>query len=133
MTAGTLGLIRVTMLGLTGLLCLVYAALALWTGQPDPMAWYWPTAMGLASGVVITVSAVAAGRRRARAATDELYHLTNQRALAQAYWLSLGLFAVLALASSRGLVDWRTGFAVLGCLMGAAYLLLFVWHDLRAR
>ncbi|MCB1405512.1 MAG: hypothetical protein KDK01_04430 [Rhodobacteraceae bacterium] len=133
MTVESLSLIRVLSLGVTGLSCLGYAVMALATGVPDPVGWYWPGALGVGAALVITVASLIGGRRAARMATDELYRAVTQRAERQAYWLSLAMFAVVATVCARGLVPWDAGFAAFGCLMGAAFLLLFVWHDLRMR
>lgn len=133
MTADGLSLIRTTALGLTGLGCVAYAVAALVLGRPDPVAWYWPSALGMASGGVITAAAMLAGRSQARAATDELHRSVSHRAERQAYWLSLALFAGAAVLGAKGWVPWDAAVAALGCSMGAAFLLLFVWHDLRMR
>ena len=131
MQSETISRLRAVLLGLTGLGCLAYAVAALAMGRPDPVAWYWPSALGLASGGAIALASVAAGRSAARAAADELFRAVWGRAQGQAYWLSLALFAALGFAAATGAVGWATAYAAQGCLMGAAYLLLFVWNDLR--
>lgn len=133
MKAEHLATIRTVMLGLTGLSCVGYAVLAFWQGRPDPIGWYVPGTIGAASAMLITVAAFVAGNQQARMATDDLYKHVTHRAERQAYWVSMGLFVVVAILCARGVIDWDTGFAVLGTLMGAAFLLLFVWHDLRMR
>jgi hypothetical protein len=133
MRADQIATIRTVLLGITGLCCVAYAALALWQGRPDPVGWYLPGAVGVASAVVIALAALLAGKTQARIATDDLYRHVTQRAERQAYWVSMGLFVLVAVACGREMVDWNTGFAVYGCLMGASFLLLFVWHDLRMR
>lgn len=125
--------VRSALLGLTGLACVLYALGVLLTGRVNPVPWYVPGALGLFSALAITVTALLSGRRAAEAATDELYRLVRDRAARQAYWLSMVLFVALAVAARAGLVGWEQGFVVLGCLMGASFLLLFVWHDLRMR
>lgn len=125
--------VRVTLMGLTGLACVAYALGVAITGRPDPVPWYLPGALGVLSALVIAGVALASGRRAAQAATDELYRLVRDRAERGAYWLSMGLFVAVALAVRAGWLAWREGFVVLGCLMGASFLLLFVWHDLRLR
>lgn len=132
-TGETMATVRLVALGITGLACVTYAALALVADRPDPVGWYWPGLAGVLATLAITFSAVAAGRQQAGTATDELYRAVNHRAQRQAYWLSMALFVALAVAAAQGWVSPRTALAVLGCLMGAAYLLLFVWHDLRTR
>lgn len=116
----------------TSLACFAYAALALLQGRPDPMLWWIPGAFGLGAAALICAVALIAGRSAARAATDELYKATSQRAAASAYWLSLALFALVALLVAFGLADWNTAYAVLGTAMGGSYLALFVWLDWRA-
>lgn len=125
--------IRVTALGVTGLGCLTYAAMALWMGRPDPVGWYWTGLTGLTAGVVITLATVLAGRQSTGMAFDELHDQTNHRAQRHAYWLSLVWFGVFSLAAAQGWIEFRTAMAAFGCLMGASYLLLFVLYDLRTR
>lgn len=133
MTTEGISAIRLTSLGFTGLCAVAYAVAALMTGRPDPVGWWWPATAGVASAVIITVAAFMGGRGAAKAATDELYRMVTHRAERQAYWVSMALFTGVAVSCSRGLVPWDAGFAALGCLMGASFLLLFVWHDLRMR
>lgn len=133
MRAEQIATIRTVSLGITGLCCVAYAVLALWQGRPDPVGWYLPGAVGLGSAVLISIAALIAGHNQARMATDDLYKHVTHRAERQAYWVSMALFVVTAVICARGLVDWNTGFAAFGCLMGASFLLLFVWHDLRMR
>ena len=125
--------VRTAALGLTGLGCLAYGLAALMLGRPDPVAWYWPSVLGLGAGVVITLASRAAGRAAARASRDELYRLVWQRASAQAYWLSMAIFALFAVLGATGRVPWPAGVAAMGCLMGASFLFLFVLNDLRMR
>jgi hypothetical protein len=44
----------------------------------------------------------------------------------------MALFVITALLPNFGLADRATSTAVLGTLMGGAYLALFVWLDWRA-
>ena len=125
--------VRTALLGLTGLACVAYALAVIVTGQPNPVPWYLPGALGAMSALAIAAVALVSGRAAAEAATDELYRLVRDRAARGAYWLSMALFVAVVLAARFGLIGWREGFVVLGCLMGAAFLLLFVWHDLRLR
>lgn len=125
--------VRSVLLGLTGGACVLFALGVLATGRVDPMPWYVPGALGVFSALAIAVTALLSGRRATAAATDELYRLVRDRAGWQAYWLSMAVFVGVALAAKAGLVGWKEGFVVLGCLMGASFLLSFVWHDLRMR
>ena len=131
MQSETISRLRAVLLGLTGLGCLAYAVAALVAGRPDPVAWYWPSVLGALSGLAIGAVSVRAGRAASRAAADELFRLVWARAQGQAYWVSLAIFAVLGFVAAAGLIGWATAYAAMGCLMGAAFLLLFVWHDLR--
>ena len=125
--------VRTLSLGITGVACVLYALGVIVTGRPNPVPWYIPGAMGMASALLISLTAIWAGQRAAVAATDELYRMVRDRAERGAYWLSMALFVAVALSAGAGLIGWREGFVVLGCLMGASFLLLFVWHDLRLR
>ena len=127
----TLAWVRIWALGMTGLACVAYATLALAMGRPDPVGWYWPGLIGAAAAVVISVTAFVAGRPQTQAAMDELHQETNHRAQRHAYWLSLALFVGLSGGAALGWVGFNTAMAAFGCLMGASYLLLFVWYDLR--
>ncbi|MCW1932723.1 hypothetical protein [Pararhodobacter zhoushanensis] len=129
----TIAAIRTTALGLTGLGCLAYGLAALVLGRPDPVAWYWPSVLGLLAAAVISVAFMAAGRAAATASKDELYRLVWRRASAQAYWASLAIFALFAVLGATGQVVWPAAVAAMGCLMGASFLCLFVLHDLRMR
>lgn len=133
MRAETFAILRLTLLGLTGLGCVAYALAAILTGRADPVAWYWPSALGLACGALIALASRAAGGRASRAATDELYWAVWGRAQGQAYWASMAIFALFAVLGSTGVVAWPVAVAAMGCLMGAAFLLLFVLNDLRMR
>lgn len=125
--------LRTVLLGFTGLTCLLYAALALMQNRPDPMGWWVPGAIGATAAVLIFIAAFVIGNRAARMATDELYHAVNHRAQRHAYWASLGVFIPIAVLAKREVIAWDTGFAVLGTMMGASYLLLFVLYELRMR
>ena len=123
---------RVLSLATVGVSCFLYAGMGLMQGRPDPFFWWIPGALGLAAALVITLAALMAGRAAAGAATDELYRATSQRAAALAFWVSMALFVITALLPKFGIADRATSTAVLGTLMGGAYLALFVWLDWRA-
>lgn len=125
--------IRVAVLGLTGLICLVYACLALFFGDPDPMPFWIPGLAGLASAAIITIAARAAGRKNTRRAVDEGYFADSHMAQRMAYWVALLLYPIFGLLLSFGWVAPGVAFAAMGTLTGAAFLLLFVWFDLRGR
>ena len=50
-----------------------------------------------------------------------------------AYWVALLLYPIFGLLLSFGWVAPGVAFAAMGTLTGAAFLLLFVWFDLRGR
>lgn len=126
-------IIRACVLGLTGLLCLTYAGLALLLGRPDPMPWWIPGAAGLASVVVVWGVALVAGHREAARASDEGYGADNGRAMQLAFWVALLLYPAFALPLHERWLAWPTAFAAMGTLTGATYLLLFAWFGLRLR
>ncbi len=132
MTVEQLEGLRRGLLGLTGLSCVSYALLAVLQNRPDPFYWWVPMSFGILAAVLITAGIFAAGRNVALQATDELYRATNMRAASQAYWVSLALFVLFSVLAGREVLAWPTSVAALGTLMGAAYLLLFVYHDWRA-
>ncbi|MGH1459715.1 MAG: hypothetical protein ACRBBT_12530 [Paracoccaceae bacterium] len=113
-------------LAVTGLTCVLYAALALSTGQPDPLPFWLPGGVGIAAGIVITLSFVFAGRRPSRAAKDELYRRESALAQRIGYWTALALYPIFGLALAAGWVSFPVAFAAMGTLTGAAYLLPFV-------
>lgn len=129
--ARNFSILRSLLLGLTGLSCVTYALLAVLQGRPDPVGWWIPGAVGACAAALIFLAAVMVGRRATQIAMDELHILVNQRAQRHAYWVCLGLFVGVILLAKTGIVDWNTGFAVLGTLMGASYPLLFVFYEWR--
>ncbi|MEP4195724.1 MAG: hypothetical protein ABJL99_08835 [Aliishimia sp.] len=128
-----IAMLRSVLLGLTGLVCVSYAVLAIVQGRPDPMPWFVPGVLGILSGIIISASFARAGPKAIRAATDELHREVNSKAQRHAYWVSLALFVVVSVLSGTAAFDRDTGFAVLGTLMGSSYLLLFVLHEWRMR
>lgn len=133
LTSDSLANIRTFVLGGTGIICLVYACMALLLGRPDPMPFWIPGLAGLCSGIIITLAARAAGPRNTEQAVDEGYLADTHRAQRFAYWVSLLLYPVFGLLLMQGWVSWSVAFAAMGTLTGAAYLLLFVWFDLQGR
>lgn len=129
MNETTFARLRTITLGSTGVICLVYAILALLQGRSDPMPWWVPGLAGLLSTAAIFAGAAAAGDKATEAATDELHRLVDHKAQRHAYWVSLAVFVIFAVLSSNGLIAPGVGFAVIGTSMGAAYLLLFVLYE----
>jgi len=133
MTASHLSTFRTVLLALTGLSCVIYALLAGLQNRPDPIGWYLPGLIGGTAAVLITIAAFVAGQKAAQIATDELYHMVNGRAQRHAYWASMALLVLVAVLAKQEAISWATAFAVLGTLMGASYLLLFVFYEWRLR
>lgn len=125
--------IRLVVLGLTGLVCALYASLALLWGNPVPFAPWVPGLCGLASAIIISLAACAAGDRTADMAFDEGYAADNQRAQRYGYWIAVFLYPAFAVPLSLGWITWQVGFAAMGTLTAAGYLLLFVLFDLQGR
>ena len=123
--------IRVVTLGLTGLVCLSYAVLALVLNRPDPMPWWVPGAFGVASGLVIYAAASIAPHNDRKMAMDELSREVSRRAAAHAYWVSLALFVLAFGTGFSPYFDTSAVVAAFGTSIAAAYLILFVWHDTR--
>lgn len=133
LSSDTLSTIRVTVLGITGVICFLYAVLALLQGRADPMPFWVPGLAGFGSAAVITLAAMGAGRKNTEMAIDEGYHADNHRAQRIGYWIALLLYPLFGLLLSQGIVTWSVAFAAMGTLTGGAYLLLFVWFDLQGR
>lgn len=111
---------------------LLYALLCLSGGTTRPFYWWLPAALGLASTAALFALSFLAGRSIAAQAWDELYHATSRKAAARAYWVSLVLFAAFGVSAAFGIVQSPVGIAAFGTLMGASYLIFFVYLDWRA-
>lgn len=114
-------------LGLTGLVCLLYAVLALATGRPDPIPFWIPAAFGAASGVLITSGFILARPESVAAADDELYRALNARALTFGYVVALASQVAASVLAGMDLLEWPTAVAASSTLTGAGYLLPLVW------
>lgn len=125
MSADTLARIRFVVLGLAGLTCAAYSALAVLWDTPQPFSPWAPGVAGSLAAVVIWISAVAAGARNAGIAMDELYQAEWARAVQFAYWAGIALFILAAILIGRGVVGQSTGFAAFGTAYGAMPLLAF--------
>lgn len=129
----TLSTFRRIMFAITGLTCLAYAGLALVQMRPDPFPFWIPGILGLISAALIFALAAAAGRNTAQQAFDEGYIMDKRRAEAQAFWVALMLYPIFGLFMATGAVALPTAFAAMGTLTGAAYPLLFTYHDALER
>jgi hypothetical protein len=127
----TLSTFRRIMFAITGLTCLAYAGLALVQMRPDPFPFWIPGILGLISAALIFALAAAAGRNTAQQSLDEGYIMDKRRAEAQAFWVALMLYPNFGLF--MGAVALPTAFAAMGTLTGAAYPLLFTYHDALER
>lgn len=125
--------VRTGMLGLTGLVCLAYGAAALAMGTPQPFAFWVPGLFGVASSVLIAIAAFAAGNANARRATDEGYVADRKQAEGIGFWVAILLYPAFAVPLWQDWVSYPTAFAAMGTLTAAAYLLSFVWADVKGR
>lgn len=133
MTSETLFIIRSALLGGTGAVCLLYAALSLITGQPDPLP-VWITALvGLTAAVIIWSASIFAGRAVAAQSFDEGYQADARRARGLGFWVAIWLYPLFGLLLWRGLLSGPVAFASMGCLTVASYLLSLVWFDMKGR
>ncbi len=133
LSANSLLNIRVAAFGLTGLVCLLYAAMAILTGRPDPISPWIPAAFGIVSAASVLVALMSAGKRSATMARDEGFSDDFRRAQGVGYWVALLLYPVFGFFLSSGGVEYHVAFAAMGTLTGAAFLLPFVWFDLKGR
>lgn len=115
--------IRSFCLGLTGLMCLVYALFALVTGRTMPISGWWLSAVGLSAALIIFASFFMAGRRVAERAVDERYQANDLRAHRIAYWFALFLYPVFGLLIQQDFISLGLAFHVMAALTGAAYLI----------
>jgi len=119
----SVSLIRRSSMGLTGGLCLIYAALVAATGDPTPI-WPWsPVLLGGLTGLIIAASLALSGRAVAERATDELYRSQDHRAQRIGYWVALLLFPVFGALMSADAVTPALAFPMMGTLTAAAYLI----------
>jgi len=133
MTPNRLFLTRTLMLGLTGLICALYAILALTSGRPDPFPFWIPALAGIGAWVVIWKSAGLAGAGVAEQSFDEGFRDDDLRAQALAFWVALWLYPVFGVLLWQGVVDGPVAFASMGCLTAASYLLGLIWRDIKGR
>lgn len=124
---------RITVFGLTGAVCLLYAFMALVTGRPDPLPFWVPGVCGVLAGFLLAVMSRFAGRKVANMAWDEGYVADARRAASISFWVGLMMYPVFGLLLWSGIIAWDMAFVIMGLLTGASYLLLLVWFDLRGR
>ncbi len=125
--------IRVVVFGLTGVVCLLYAILAVSNGRPDPFSPWIPGIFGVVSALVVMIAVYSAGPTNAAMAQDEGFSHDFRRAQCVGYWIALMLYPIFGYCLAHGLTSYTVAFAAMGTLSGAAFLLPFVWFDLRGR
>lgn len=125
--------LRAVTLGVTGLVCVVYAAMAWASKSPDPMPFWIPGALGVLSAVVYFVATRLAGPDKAGQAMDEGYDRDLQTAYRIGYWAALLLYPAFGLLLANRLISFDVAYAVMSTLTGATFLLSFVWLDFRGR
>ncbi|MEM6462781.1 MAG: hypothetical protein AAF724_12785 [Pseudomonadota bacterium] len=133
LSANALSNIRVAVLGVTGIICLVYASLALLTGRPDPIPPWVPALFGVGSAAIIMIAFFSATRRAADMASDEGFAADNGRAHKIGYLVALFLYPAFAAPLALGWISWPVAYAAMGTLTAAAFLLPFVLFDLKGR
>ena len=133
MSVSTLVTLRIGLFALTGVTCLVYACLALATATPNPMPAAIPGLLGAMTGVVLTMSARFSKEHVVDQAYDELHTADATRAAVLGFWVAVLLYPVFGLLIGYGLVASNVGFAAMGPLTAAAYLLSHGWYDFRGR
>ena len=122
-SAKAISRIRNLSMGLTGVVCLAYAALVPLTGKPDPISPWWPGAFGIATALIIAVSLFAADSRSAETALDELYRARDHLAQRIGYWSAILLYPVFGFLIAQDYISLTLAFPIMGTLTGAAYLI----------
>ncbi|TMV91403.1 hypothetical protein FGG78_10645 [Thioclava sp. BHET1] len=124
-------MLRRIVLGLSGLVCLLYAVLALIMRNPAPISPWLPWMSGALGLFVIFAAARLAGPDQVRRAKDELFRHDAQTAQRVGFWVALSLYPIFAIPLSLDMIAWPVAFAAMGTLSAAAFLLSFVWFDMR--
>ena len=125
--------IRVLVFGLTGATCLIYALLAVTCGRPDPFSPWIPGIAGVVSALVVMVATLSAGARNAAMAQDEGFSHDCGRAQGVGYRTVVLLYPVFGYLLSQGMTSYVVAFAAMAIFTAAAFLLPFVWFDLKGR
>ena len=115
--------LRAFSMGLTGEVCLVYAALVVLTQTPDPISPWWPGLFGAATALIIAVSMFAAGARSAEMAMDELYRARDHLAQRIGYWSALLLYPIFGFLIWQDHISLMLAFPIMATLTAAAYLI----------
>lgn len=134
MNSETISRIRLVAFGLTGLTCLIYGGLSVLNGQPDPFHPAIPGLMGAATAIILLLTAFGGDAAGARIAwEDEGYKNDTARAAQIGYWIALFNYPVFAALLYFKLLNGSVAFAAMGTFTAAAFLLSFVYLDLKGR
>ena len=112
--------------GVTSFICVLYAVLVVFTGQPDPMPWWLPGSVSLLSATLIFSTFRRAGPVPAQQATDELSKRCGDLAHRFGFWIALLLYPFFGFLIATGVISLTLAFPIMGILTAAAYLLSFV-------
>ncbi len=133
MTSNTLTTLRIGLFGLTGIVCLAYATLALLYATPAPFSAWIPGAFGISSGVILAITSRMAPAKAASMTWDEGYAADASRAASRAFWIAIFQYPVFGVLMALGLATPSVSFAAMGTLTAAAYLLMAAWFDMQGR
>lgn len=134
MTSTTLATIRNISFSTLGLILLSYAVAVLITGRPDPVSPIFPSAAGILTALIVTLTARMGSGKAAAVAWDELTLAEWGRSLRGGYWVAIWLYAVFGVLLYLDTVTFPQAFAAMGTLTGAAPFLVFLrsWRRGRA-
>ena len=111
--------------GATGLICMLYALLVVFTGQPDPMPWWLPGSVGLLSAVLIFGKFHRADPVSVQQATDKLFKSNAAIAHRFGFWSALLLYPFFGFLIATSVISLTLAFPIMGSLTAAAYSLSF--------
>ena len=131
MSAESLVRLRGGLMGLAGLVCLIYGVLAVVSGQPDPMHPLIPGAAGIVATVAIFMAFGWASDVTRKQASDEVFRSEMNGAVKVGFWVAVFLYPVFAPFLVAGWTSFEVAFAAMGTLTAAAYLLTFAVTTLR--
>lgn len=131
MTSDMLVRVRGGLMGLAGVICLLYGVLALVMGRPDPMYPLIPGVAGIAAAIAIysIFGRAAVGSRRQ--ASDEIYRAEMNGAVKVGFWGGILLYPAFTPFLMAGWMTFDVAFAAMGTLTAAAFLLTFAIQSLR--
>ena len=127
----TISKTRNVVFGLTGAVCIVYGALALTMGRPDPMPFWIPGALGLLAAIILVIGSFIAGAKQSEMAWDEGYLSEQRRAAEIAFWVGIIVHFILSMLLFGGMIEINAGFVASGILPAGVYLMLIVWFGAR--